>query len=207
MPRQAGSRNKDFAQKRQELVRALTEHALTADIRRPSLREFAQACSVTEPTLRHYFVDRKGTVHAIIDEMARRGKVIWDVVAMPSATGKEALENYFMISNMGIRDGGFIRAHAFGIIEGLADLEIGKAYVAKILEPSLQAVMTKLKLSTRRDIPGDELRSMALAAFAPLLLASLHQDLLGGKETAEIDSEALTQLLQASLVNTLSEEA
>ncbi|MEO1405836.1 MAG: hypothetical protein AAFV54_05020, partial [Pseudomonadota bacterium] len=195
MPRQAGSRNKDFEEKRQELVRALTEHALTADIRRPSLREFAQSCSVTEPTLRHYFTDRQGTVLAIIDEIARRGKVIWEALATPAPSVDEALETYFTISNMGIRDGGFIRAHAFGIIEGLADPDIGRAYLTLILEPSLQSVMNKIRLSSKHTIPNDELRSIALAAFSPLLLASLHQDLLGGRDTAFINSDTLVQTL------------
>ncbi|MEM9669814.1 MAG: hypothetical protein AAF950_12890 [Pseudomonadota bacterium] len=205
MPRQVGSRNKDFAEKKQELVHALTEHALSADIRRPSLRQFAQSCDVSEPTLRHYFEDRKGTVLAILEEMARRGKVIWDVVAMPSANGEEALENYFMISNMGIRNGGFIRAHAFGIIEGLADPDIGKAYVVQILEPSLKSVMTKMQLSSERNIPENELRSLALAVFAPLLLLSLHQDLLGGKQTAEIDGDALIETLKKHLTAPLTQ--
>jgi len=204
MPRQAGSRNKDFDEKRKELVRALTEHALTADIRRPSLREFAQSCGVSEPTLRHYFIDRRGTVLAILDEIARRGKVIWDVLSTPSPTGEEALETYFTISNMGIRDGGFIRAHAFGIIEGLADPDIGRAYLTLILEPSLQSVMTKMQLSSERDIPSDELRSLAVAAFAPLLLVSLHQDLLGGKDTALINGDALVQTLQTYLSTSLA---
>ncbi|MEM6411043.1 MAG: TetR/AcrR family transcriptional regulator [Pseudomonadota bacterium] len=204
MPRQAGSRNKDFEEKRQELVRALTEHALTDDIRRPSLREFAHSCGVTEPTLRHYFVDRQGTVLAILDEMARRGKVIWDLVAAPSENEAEALNSYFTISKIGIQDGGFIRAHAFGIIEGLADPDIGKAYLEKMLEPSLKSVMTKIQLSAKRNISDTELRSLALVVFSPLLLASLHQDLLGGRETSEINADALTGLLESSLVNHLT---
>ncbi|MEO0983035.1 MAG: TetR/AcrR family transcriptional regulator [Pseudomonadota bacterium] len=199
MPRPLGSRNEGFEVKRQELVEALTEHALNADIRRPSLREFAQSCGVSEPTLRHYFEDRRGTVLAILEEIARRGQAIWDAVATPSPGGEAALDAYFMISSLGIQNGGFVRAHAFGIIEGLADLEIGKAYVRLILEPSLQSLMTKLKLSSDRAMPEAELRAVALAAFSPLLLVSLHQDLLGGKDSAVIDPAALMDALKAHL--------
>ncbi|MEL7480474.1 MAG: TetR/AcrR family transcriptional regulator [Pseudomonadota bacterium] len=205
MPRQAGRRNKDFAQKRQELIRSLTEFALAADLRRPSLREFALGVGVTEPTLRHYFTDRQGTVLAILEEMSRRGQSIWEAVATASPDGRQALEQYFLMSRMGMRHGGFVRTHAFGLIEGLADKDVGRAYVHLILEPSLQSLMSKLRLSAGKPLAEPELRALALAVFSPLLLMSLHQDLLGGRDIAPLDGDDLTRALTAFLSHPIND--
>lgn len=73
MPRPAGARNHDFDEKRAALLDALTDFALSADLRRPSLRQFAQAMNASEPTLRHYFGDRQGLIIEILENIGRKG--------------------------------------------------------------------------------------------------------------------------------------
>jgi hypothetical protein len=123
---------------------------------------------------------------------------------MPAADQATALEEYFRISEAGMRVGGFIRAHAFGLIEGLADECAGKAYLEKVLEPALKAVSEKLRGTT--GAPHDEtaLRAAALAALSPMLVMALHQELLGGASSAPIDAAATMGHLQGWLGRALT---
>jgi AcrR family transcriptional regulator len=195
MPRPAGARNHDFDLKRAALLDALTDFALSADLRRPSLRQFALAVHQSEPTLRHYFTDRQGLVIEILENIGRRATPLWAMVALPASDQATALEEYFRISEAGMRVGGFIRAHAFGLIEGLADEAAGKAYLEKVLEPALKSVSDKLRATPGGPKTEPELRAAALATLSPMLVMSLHQELLGGADSAPIDiGETMTSL-------------
>lgn len=193
MPRPTGSRNKGFEQKREKLLVELTDFALNSDVRYPSLRVLAQRVSVSEPTLRHYFDDRQGVIREILTDISRRGQVIWDVTAAPAESPPSAFDQYFKLSEIGMVHGGFVRTHVFGIIEGLADPEIGKVYAELILEPSLQAVEKKLRLSGGEHLSPVELRVAALSAFSPLFFISLHQDILG---TQNMKSLPATEMMK-----------
>jgi len=199
MPRPAGVRNRDFEDKKTALIETLTEYALSADMRRPSLRQFAQAAGASEPTLRHYFGDRRGVVIAILRTIGQRGRPVWETVATPSSDPAAAIEEYYRVSHAGMRHGGFIRAHAFGIIEGLADREVAEAYLEYIMEPALESVAEKLGATPGAPRGTMALRAAGLAALAPLLMLSLHQDLLGGNERWPFDGDATIAQLEAWL--------
>ena len=187
MPRPAGVRNRDFEEKRTALITTLTDFALNADLRRPSLRQFAMAASASEPTLRHYFTDRQGVVVAILECIGTRGAGIWDAVATPADSMANALTEYYRVSEAGMRHGGFIRAHAFGIIEGVADAAAGRAYLHYVLEPALQAVERKYVATPGAPRDPGALRAASLATLSPLLVMCLHQDLLAGSEERPVD--------------------
>jgi AcrR family transcriptional regulator len=204
MPRPAGARNHDFDEKRAALLDALTDFALSADLRRPSLRQFAMAVQQSEPTLRHYFHDRQGLVVEILETIGRRATPLWAMVATPSASPAEAFAEYFRISEAGIKLGGFTRAHAFGLIEGLADECAGKAYLEKVLEPALKAVSEKLRGTTGAPHEETALRAAALAALSPMLVMALHQELLGGASSAPMDAGATMGHLQGWLGRALT---
>ncbi|KCZ90736.1 hypothetical protein HJO_12831 [Hyphomonas johnsonii MHS-2] len=177
----------------------MTNHALDADLRRPSLRQFAIAAGASEPTLRHYFGDRQGVVVAILENIGRRGTPIWNMIAEPAETPTEALEQYFRIAETGMRHANFTRAHAFGLIEGIAEEKAGKAYLRHILEPALKSIMDKLGNTPNGPTSENALRAAAMAAMAPLLVMSIHQDLLGGDTEAPIDSQSMIRNIQAWL--------
>ncbi|MEO0465698.1 MAG: hypothetical protein AAF216_04080 [Pseudomonadota bacterium] len=199
MPRPAGVRNRDFAEKRLALLDTLCDFALNCDLRRPSLRQFALAASASEPTLRHYFKDRQGVVMAILERIGVRGEPLWQTIATPASDTAKALEEYFRVSEAGMRHGGFIRAHAFGIIEGVADPAAAKAYLEHILEPALAAVEAKLSGSMLKGGDRKFLRAAALASLAPMLVMCLHQDLLGGDDAWPFDVPATMAHLQTML--------
>ena len=204
LPRPIGARNKDFESKRQALLDKLTEHALNSDLRRPSLRQFAIAAGASEPTLRHYFTDRKGLVIAILEEIGRRGTLIWDTISAPAQDQASAIMEYFRISEAGMRHGGFVRAHAFGIIEGVADEEAGRAYLQHVLEPALEAISKKLQATPGAPSDDTVLQAAALATLSPMLVVSLHQDLLGGKSANPIKADEVLLHIQQWLGKSLT---
>lgn len=199
MPRPAGVRNRNFAEKRAALVNTLTDFALNSDLRRPSLRQFAIAADASEPTLRHYFSDRQGVVIAILECIGQRGAAIWTAIATPAADPATALTEYYRVSEAGMRHGGFIRAHGFGIIEGVADPAVGQAYLANVLEPALQAVEKRFARTHGGPQTAADLRATALAVLSPMLVMCLHQDLLGGSEARQIDMGKTLTALQTLL--------
>lgn len=199
MPRPVGARNKDFLAKRRALLGKLTDFALSSDLRRPSLRQFALAAGASEPTLRHYFNDRKGVVLAVLAEIGARGSLIWETITTPAIDQETAIIEYFRISEAGMRHGGFVRAHAFGIIEGVADELAGRAYLEHVLEPALEAISEKLKNTPEAPKDPTALRAAAFAALSPMLVISLHQDLLGGNKTGPISAGDLFAHLQVWL--------
>jgi AcrR family transcriptional regulator len=94
MSRPAGVRNHDFDQKCAALVDGLTRFAVSAELRRPSLRQFAKAVDASEPTLRHYFKDRRGVVVAILENMGKFAKSIRHDLAVPAETVASAVQQY-----------------------------------------------------------------------------------------------------------------
>ena len=203
MPRPVGVKNKDFVEKRQALQGKLTDFALNSDLRRPSLRQFAIAAGASEPTLRHYFGDRKGVVIAILQEIGTRGSSLWSMISTPSSDQETAIVEYFRVSEAGMRHGGFVRAHAFGIIEGIADEMAGRAYLENVLEPALQAIAEKLRKTPGAPTDPAALKAASFAALSPMLVISLHQDLLGGHQTDPISAEDLFAYLQTWLGKSL----
>lgn len=206
MPRPPGRRNPDYEEKRERLTRELTDFVLRAELVRPSFRQLAQASQVAEPTLRHYFGDREGVARDILRTLAARAAPFLEAVGNPSPSLPHAVESYFALSRAGVRHGGFGRAHAFGLIEGMADEAVGQAYLAELLEPSLQALEARVRPHLGEDAPSAKLRAAALLIFAPMLLAVIHQQLLGGGEAAPMDLDALFDALQAFAVRGLTPE-
>jgi len=191
MPRPLGRRNPDYEEKRDRLVRDLTDHVLATELTRQSFRQMAMAGHVAEPTLRHYFGDRDGVAREILHELGERARPFIDAVAQPTPGVPEAIDAYVALSRAGVQHGGFARAHAFGLIEGVADPDVGRTYLTELLEPSLKALEARLAPHLADPQDAVEARAAALMLFAPMLLAVLHQQLLGGGESAPIDLDAL----------------
>jgi len=196
MARPQGVKNPDYEQKRAKLLKDLTDHALSSDLTRASLRQFALAASVSEPTLRHYFSDRTGVVKAVMGEIARRAKPFIEIAAQPDASYEATLDGYAQMALAGLRHGGFARAHAFGLIEGLGDPEIGGAYLTELLEPSLRAIERRIApfVDPHHEDPK-RLQMAALCLLSPMLIAAIHQRQLGGGDVRKIDMTALFESL------------
>lgn len=204
MPRPAGVRNHDFEAKKTALLDTLSEFALNDDLRRPSLRQFAIAAQASEPTLRHYFKDRQGLVIAILKHIHGRAIPLWEVIATGAPDTATAVAEYFRVTEAGLTHGGFARAHAFGIIEGMADETVGQAYLEFLLDPALSAVSEKMDATPGKPETLDERRASAFMMLSPILVMTLHQQLLGGKEASPVDTAGFLKLMQNWLASGLS---
>ncbi len=205
MPRPAGVRNHNFEAKRNALLDTLTEFALRDDLRRPSLRQFALAAGASEPTLRHYFRDRQGVVIAILEHIHARAVPLWDVIKTGSPDTATAVAEYFRVTEAGLTHGGFARAHAFGLIEGMSDEAVGRAYLEYLLDPALDAVSAKMDATPGRPETETERRASAFMMLSPILVMTLHQQLLGGKDASPIDTNGFMTLMQTWLASGLSQ--
>lgn len=203
MPRPAGARNYDFEEKRGALLDQLTIYALTADLRRPSLRQFALAVEQSEPTLRHYFGDRQQMVAEIIANIGAMATPIWEGFAGPAESSDVAIDQYFIMVEKSLTHGQFARAHAFGLIEGLADETVGRAYLEKLLEPALRSIAEKLRAAPGGPRTENGLRTASLAILSPLLMMTLHQDFFGGAEAAPIDKREVMRRLKNGVARSL----
>ncbi|MCG8442484.1 MAG: TetR/AcrR family transcriptional regulator [Caulobacterales bacterium] len=192
MARPRGVRNPDFEQKRNRLIEALTNHVLAADLKRASLRQFAQAAGVSEPTLRHYFEDRRGVVCAILKRIAERTREFLEPDSVASFDYHGVLHDQAGRTLDAVSGGMFVRAHVFGLIEGAADEELGRLYVTTLLEPALSAFEEGMAaFLDPADPDSQRRRAAALMFFGPMLLTSIHQRLLGGETHDPIDMGAL----------------
>lgn len=190
MARPQGVRNAAFSQKRADLLAALTQHALDTDIRAASLRQFAMAAGVSEPTIRHYFGDREQVVEAVMNHIAERGRPFIELASQPADTLERSIQEYLDIALAGVAHGGFARAHAFGLSEGLNNETLGRAYLGTLLEPSLSAIEARLRTHAGgAQANSVTLRAAALAILGSLLLGAIHQNLLGGSAMYPLDFE------------------
>ena len=205
MPRPAGVRNHNFEAKRTALLDTLTEFALQDDLRRPSLRQFALAAGASEPTLRHYFRDRQGVVIAILGHIHTRALPLWDIIKTGADDTATAVAEYFRVTEAGLTHGGFARAHAFGLIEGMADEAVGQAYLEFLLDPALEAVSAKMDATPGRPETETERKAAAFMMLSPILVMTLHQQLLGGKDASPIDTNGFMTLMQTWLASGLSQ--
>ncbi len=205
MPRPAGVRNHNFEAKRTALLETLTKFALQDDLRRPSLRQFALAAGASEPTLRHYFRDRQGVVIAILQHIHTRALPLWEVIKTGADDTATAVAEYFRVTEAGLTHGGFARAHAFGLIEGMADEAVGQAYLEYLLDPALEAVSEKMAATPGRPETPTERKASAFMMLSPILVMTLHQQLLGGQEASPIDTHGFMKLMQTWLASGLSQ--
>jgi AcrR family transcriptional regulator len=186
--RPKGTRSPDYLSKRADLAEKLAQHALAGDLRRMSLREMTLVAGVSEPTLRHYFGDREGVVRAVIEQIGARGAPFWDYVKETDLGLEASIRAYLDLSRAGMEHGGFVKAHAFGLIEGVGHPTPGEAYRRSVLDPSIEALARRLDAHVARgEMRPCDTRAAAAFLFAPLLSMTLHQQLLGGAGDRGVD--------------------
>lgn len=191
MARTHGARGSEYDAKRASLIAAMQARLVARDLPPPSLRELAAAAGVTMPTLRHYFGRRDDVIIAILDAIGQAGAVHLAEAAASDLPFAEsitaALRHVLAGLHQGLND-----VHMLGLREGMGQTRLGPAYLDAILEPSLQAIETRLAAhQARGEMRRTDPRHAALALLAPLVLAGLHQAELGGDKTRPLDLDAL----------------
>ena len=191
MSRSKGARNEDYARKRAVLLGKLRQRL--RKLGPPaSMRELAASAEVSVPTLRHYFGDRSGVVRAVMeDELADGGRAggPLEIAATPDGDLASSIRSLLAHADAGFVHGGLTESHAAGLAEGLREEELGAGYLRLALDPTIDAFAERL---SRHQEAGElradvDVRAAAIQLLAPLVFARLHQDRLGGKNSAPID--------------------
>lgn len=177
--------------RQRELLDTLSLAAVADRTGPVSLRQFAIRAGVSEPTLRHFFGDRRGVVIAIFHHFARQAGAWLTRSAKPGADLEESVAGYLDLSLEGFDNSLFAQAHAFALVESIHDPVVGRAYLDIIVEPSLQAIETRLApgVDPSGSQPG-AVRHAALALYSTMLFAILHQRLLHGSEARPLAMDA-----------------
>lgn len=198
------------AQDRRHELLSLLAPAAIADRSAPvSLRQFAIKAGVSEPTLRHFFTDRRGVVIALIGYFAEGARRFLQESAKPEARLEDAVAGYGALALAGAQSRLFAQAHAFALVESIHDPDVAKAYLEIIIEPSLQALEQRLAPGMDPDGNADpeRVRHAALALYAPILIAILHQHLLRGEEVRPLDMTAFVADLTTLFTHGLQSKA
>ncbi len=192
MGRPKGKRNADYEVQRHALVGAILPHLVSGC---SSMRELAGRAGVSPSTLQHYFDGREALTDAALAVSGERGEPFLRAGATGEAGDTRSSLTWFLrFSVQGWRDFGVGPLHCFGIRAGLEDPAVGASYLTHILEPTLRCAEERLKLhADRGELALDHLRMAALALFAPVLLALLHQDGLGGNRVRPMDVDSLIE--------------
>jgi hypothetical protein len=108
----------------------------------------------------------------------------------------------------GWNDDIFVRMHAFGMVEGMAEPDIGQAYLEHMSGTVARLRVPQARWNARvsTDDPN-ELRTAAIAMFSPVIMMGLHQHLLGGRAVAPLDDQSAVQHLSNWLSGAFAESA
>jgi AcrR family transcriptional regulator len=190
--RRRGSKNADYAEVRDAILLRLVEHVGLSGRFHLSFRELAQAAEVTPSTLRHYFGDRQGVLGATFARIHQGGTPFIAAAATEEHGPAPASLAWFLANvRLGWERFGVGKAHAFGLTEGLGDGRLGQGYLTHLLEPTLQAAEARLARHVAQGELGRcDVRHAALALLAPVILALLHQQALGGTAVRPLDVDA-----------------
>jgi len=194
LSRPKGARDGDYDDKRSVLLRRITARLMRRETARPSFRQLAEAGDVSVPTLRHYFGDRPTLMAAILETYLEAGRRGLEAVAEPTGNLETSIRDYcaaLLTAMRAPREARLGDVFAVSIAEGLLDAEIGPSTLRYIVDPSVDVLRRRLDAHVARgEMIATDTRAAALFLISPLLLAILHQDHLGGRDTSPVDLPA-----------------
>jgi AcrR family transcriptional regulator len=191
VPRTPGAKNRDYEEKRHALALQLAPHLVDADGEPATLRDLARAAGVTEPTLKHYFTDREGVIHAAIEAVSRGGDAYTTTLDRADAPPEVTLRRIAGGFVEAFRDYGLGRIFAGALSLSLQREKRGPDFVNLLLEPSLQAAERLLAAHAEKgELHVPDPRVSALQLLSPVVLALLHQDSLSGNRCRPLEMGA-----------------
>lgn len=204
MPRPKGTRDADYDVRRSELLRGMSRHLMRRVSPRPSLRELASAAGVSVPTLRHYFGARTQVVDAIFEENLRLGRSGLESQRASDRPFAESIAEYAQALLRALaaeREVKLGDLFAVALGEGLLDASVSRSTLRHILDPTIETLIDRLNAHVKRgEMIETDTRAAALMLVSPLLLASLHQDQLGGDKENPMRLVALADQITSAFV-------
>lgn len=190
MPRPKGSVNDDFAATRAVLLAKLRK-ALLGDAPPASFRAMAACAGVAVPTLRHYFGDKEAALSAVFADCRLGAAGELALSARPTGAFGASVANLVAHLADGFRHGRLDRLHVVGLAEGFVAPDVARAYLAEILEPTIEAAAARLQAHVDRgEMRRVPARQAALALLSPVILLFLHQQGLDGGTSHPLDIDA-----------------
>lgn len=193
MGRTPGARNRDYERTRDEFASRMADHVVARrSVDPPTMAELAAAAGVTPPTLRHYFVDLDGALRAALEATGRAADRHLAAVADPGdADVAASVHGLVRLTVRAWRDHGVGAVMAAGMGLGLSRQPLGATYLSAQLDPVVAAAARRLQVHVDRgELPDTDTRAAALGLLAPVLVALLHQDHLGGRDSSPLDVDA-----------------
>ena len=187
MARTAGAKAKDHAQRRGALIARIRDRLGRVGTSRASWRELAAAAGVGLATLNHYFGKRDDVIRAVMEDDLQQGREPLAVLATPTGPFAMSIADALAHVRMGLSVG-VVDMLAIGLREGLGHPHLGPVFLSTALEPIIEAAARRLSAHQEMGdmIPTDP-RAAAIELIAPLVLAVLHQDQLGGSTYHPMD--------------------
>ena len=204
MSRPKGVRDADYDAKRGALLHRMAVRLMSREVARPSLRDLAGAAGVSVPTLHHYFGGRAQVIDAILEEQLRLGAQGLAAQGASDQPFDDSVRDYSraLIRALGAaRDVRLGDLFAVSLAEGMVDPAISASTLRHTLDPTIQTLQARLGAHIGRgEMMPTDTRSAALMLLSPLLLASLHQDQLGGAGEDPIALAAMADDISAAFV-------
>jgi len=204
LSRPKGARDADYENRRSELLRSMTLHMMRRDSPRPSLRELAAAAGVSVPTLRHYFGARPQVIDAIFEECLKRGRQVIEDASRSDRPFADSILDFSrtlvdaLAARREVRLGDFF---AVTLGEGLIDPGVSRSTRRHVLDPTVATLATRLRGHVDRgEMIDTDLRDAALMLVCPLLMASLHQEQMGGALESPIRLDDMIETMSAAFV-------
>lgn len=194
MSRTKGARNADYARTRAELADRARRRLADRGRGAASLRDLADAAGVGLSTLAHYFGRRRDeVVDALLRDAGEQGADHLSRAAAPTGpferSIRDLLDDVAAGHRFGVGD-----LHAAGLAEGMNHPALGPSYITAILEPTVQAVERRLAVHVAAgEMHEADLRVAAIELLAPMLVAHLHQQELGGAACRPLNLDAFRE--------------
>ncbi|WP_166041210.1 TetR/AcrR family transcriptional regulator [Sphingosinicella sp. YJ22] len=191
MPRPKGMRAPGFEEKRRELLGRIRTRLGEKGATHASWRELAAAAGVGLSTMTHYFGKRDEVIRAVLDQERADSALGVARLAAPGGDFATSLADAAdeIVMHLHARGGDSL---TIALINGLAHPDLGPAALETVLEPWLAALEQRLAAHVERgEMANVQPRHAALAFAAPLILAHLHQEQLGGRTQRPLDPNAL----------------
>jgi AcrR family transcriptional regulator len=183
MGRVEGSRNHTYEERRRALLLRVRARLGQPGASGASLRQLAEACGVSLPTLRHYFPQRADLILAVLGENLADGRSHLAHIATATQPFAASIREALGYIAFGF-DHGLGEVHTVGLTEGLRDPVVGPGFVSLVLEPSIEALQRRLDAHVAAgEMRAVDTRHAALVLLSPVVLLMLHQRELGGATT------------------------
>lgn len=168
---------------------------------RASWRELAAAAEVSLATLSHHFGKRDDVIRAILEANGTDGEEPLAVLASPDGDFPHSTTSALRHLATGLRLG-VGEMLAVGLIEGLRQPGLGEVFVDASLEPIIAALAARLaEHQARGQMRTANPRIAAIQLVAPLVLADLHQQQLGGAARHPLSMDELVSQIADSFVH------